>query len=101
MEAVKEGTKIWDFAKDFDRGNVVVRVTKLVQERPRYSIQLLRRCNDGKMQRHFGVFVTFGDGSPTLKESIANTVASLIAEAESWIESQVREFEANRRENNA
>lgn len=92
MEPNVAGAKIWEHAKDFDKGNVVVRVTKLVQERPRYSMQLLRRCNDGKMQRHFGVFIAFGDGLPTVKDSIAETVSNLIAEAERWVEQQVRNF---------
>ena len=85
--------KVWKIAKDFQKGNIIVRVTQLEQVRPRYSFQLLRKGADGKELKHFGIFLDF-NGTPTLKQSIANDVALLIAEAEGWVEGEVRWQEA-------
>ena len=85
--------KVWEPAKDFQAGNVIVRVTKLVQHRPRYSLQIVRATDGGKVQRHFGVFMDFANGHATLRESIANKVAGLVAEAEAWVESEVQKRE--------
>jgi len=85
-------TKVWKLARDFQKGNIIVRVTQLDQDRPRYSFQLLRKGHDGKELKHFGIFLDF-NGTPTLKQSIANEVALLIAEAEGWVESEVRRQE--------
>lgn len=84
----------WENAKDFQKDNIIVRVTKLQGYRPRYSLQIGRANEDNKVMRHFGVFMDFANGNATLRKSIANDVALLIAEAEAWIEQKTQERES-------
>ena len=86
--------KVWELAKDFKVGTTVVRVTRLVQHRPRYSFTVIRETEEGKTQRHFGIFLDSANDTCKLRASLANTIARLIADAETWAEREGQRREA-------
>jgi hypothetical protein len=79
-------SKVWIPIKSFRRDVVVVQVTQLQGYRPRYSIEVGRINEDGKIRRHFGIFTLYELGSQVkIRESLGKTIASLVEEAEDWI----------------
>lgn len=85
----------WELEKDFCENNITVRVTKLKGHRTRYSIQICRLNDQSKYVPFFYTFYDKENGVVHIRNPIANTIARLIAEAESYIESlyQSREDE--------
>lgn len=87
--------KEWEHVKSFQDGICLVRVTMIPGFRPRYSIQIGRANEDGGIIQFFGVFIDTKLSKCALRESIAESLSTLIKQAEAWIleQCQTREDE--------
>jgi hypothetical protein len=75
----------WLFVKGVQNGNVLIKINNLeIKPRKRFSLEIGRANDDGKLIRHFGIFVDVINGKCHLRESIADKVAAVIREAEQW-----------------
>jgi hypothetical protein len=86
----------WLFTKAFQTGNAIVKVNSLeIKPRKRFSIEIGRANDDGKLIRHYGIFIDVINGKCHLRESVADKIAQVIREAEQWAldMSQVQEDE--------
>lgn len=108
--------KNWEVIKDFEKGPIVVTVSKLDLPIPRYSIEIATRTQfgDRKLGRHFPVQLDRKNGSPSVSNPIdKRELVKLIDCAYSFIENEEKidmkdylewkkkkESETNKSENN-
>ena len=75
----------WLFVKAFQIATSMVKVNSLdIRPRKHYSMEIGRANDDGKLIRHFGIFIDVVNGKCHLRESQADKIASVIREAEQW-----------------
>lgn len=95
--SIQKTVHTWTVKNEFRADGYVVRVTGNDAYRPRYTIQIGRDMpKEGKLGTYLPVYVEDGLGKASLRDgSFAQTLASLIAQAEAWIlkVSQEREDE--------
>lgn len=77
----------WIVDKDFIKDNIVVRISKTDNFRPRYSYSIGRINEQGNLVSYFGVYIDVEEGEAKIKKAISNDIFLLVAEAEAYIES--------------
>ena len=75
----------WDVVKVFKSGNIVVQISQSKTFKPRFSYQVGRENDQGKIVSHIGLFIHYKLTDVEIRDSYAAIISSLVSEAEQWI----------------